>query len=35
MVLAQEVAHKVKQYKGKNDLMVAKVDLQKAYDFLE
>lgn len=29
------MAYKVKRYKGKHNLMIAKVDLCKAYDFLE
>lgn len=33
--MAQEVVHKLKSYKGKNRLMIAKVDLSLAYDSLE
>lgn len=31
-VLAQEIVHKVKKFKGKGGLMMAKIDLGKAYD---
>lgn len=34
-VLAHELVHKVKSYKGKWRLMMAKIDLGKAYDRLE
>lgn len=34
-VVAQEVVHKVRQLRGKNGLMVLKVDMKKAYDMME
>lgn len=34
-VNAQEIFHKVRKHKGKNGLMILKLDLQKAYDRLE
>lgn len=34
-VLAQELTHKVRECKGKGGLMLAKIDLKKAYDRLE
>lgn len=33
--MAQELVHKVKKHKGKGGLMLAKIDLSKAYDKLE
>lgn len=33
-ILAHELVHKVKKLKEKNGLMVAKIDLKKAYDQL-
>lgn len=35
MVLAHELVHKIKKFKGKEGLMMAKIDLSKAYDHLE
>lgn len=35
IIVAQEVVHKVKKYKGKSGLTVAEVDIMKAYDSLE
>lgn len=34
-IVAQELVHKVKKHKGKQGLMLLKVDLRKAYDSLE
>lgn len=34
-VLAHELIHKVRKFKGKGGLMLAKIDLRKAYDRLE
>nr|XP_048336936.1 uncharacterized protein LOC125424177 [Ziziphus jujuba var. spinosa] len=34
-VIAHEVMHKIKSHKGKNSLMMIKVDLKKAYDIVE
>lgn len=34
-ILAHELVHKVKQFKGTSGLMVAKIDLKKAFDRLE
>lgn len=31
-MLAQELVHKIKKHKGNNDLMIAKIDLKKAFD---
>lgn len=35
MIIAQEVPHKIKKHKGKNWLMMLKVDLKKTYSRLE
>lgn len=35
MILAQELVLKIKKFKGKGGLMMAKIDLSKAYDRLE
>lgn len=35
MVLAHELVHKVKKFKGKNELSLEKIDLKKAFDGLE
>lgn len=34
-IVMQEMVHKVKSYKGKKGLMVAQVDIRKAYDSLK
>lgn len=35
MIVAQEVQHKVHTHKGKNGLMLMKIDLKSAYDRVE
>lgn len=35
IVVAQELVHKVRKHKGKQGLMLGKVDLNKAYDWIE
>lgn len=34
-IIVHEGVHKVQKYKGRNDLMIIKIDLQKACDMLE
>ena len=34
-IIAQELVHKIKSHKGKNGLLLMKIDLKKAYDRLE
>lgn len=34
-ILAHELVYKVKKHKGKNGLMLIKVDMKKAYDGIE
>lgn len=31
-IIAHKIGHKIKKHKGKNGLMVVKIDLKKAYD---
>lgn len=34
-MLAHELVHKIRKHKERNDLMMVKLDMQKAYDRLE
>ena len=34
-IIAQELVHKIKTYKGQNGLLFMKIDIKKAYDRLE
>lgn len=34
-IIAQELIHKIKKHKGLNGLMLLKIDLKKAYDWME
>lgn len=34
-MMAQELIHRVKKYQSKDGLMLAKIDLKKAYDKME